>query len=196
VSTIAIVPVRAPGEGKSRLAGVLSPLRRASLVQGMLGRVLGELRATRGITSVIVVTPDASWVLPSGIETLHDAGSGLNDAVALALGRIAGRAEGALVVAADAPRATAAEFERILDAARATDVVVVPDRRGQGTNALWLRLPSGIAPGQRPASRRRGLCRGAACLDAGARGPVARHRRSGGPWPGSHSGRAGVDAGR
>ena len=34
--TVAIVPVRAPGEGKSRLAGVLSPLRRASLVQGML----------------------------------------------------------------------------------------------------------------------------------------------------------------
>ena len=42
--TVAIVPVRAPGEGKSRLAGVLSPLRRASLVQGMLERVLLALR--------------------------------------------------------------------------------------------------------------------------------------------------------
>ena len=146
MSTVALVPVRAPGEGKSRLAGVLSRPRRASLVQEMLERVLRTLQATRGISAVIVVTPDTSLPLPRGIEVIHDAGSGLNDAITLALAKTAGRAEGALVVAADAPRATAAEFERILDAARDADVVVVPDRRGQGTNALWLRLPARISP--------------------------------------------------
>ncbi len=152
MSTIAIVPVRAPGEGKSRLAGVLSRARRASLVQGMLEQVLGTLRATRGIAAVIVVTPDASLRLPPGVATIHDAGTGLNDAVALALSRLSARAAGALVVAADAPRATTTEFESILDAARAADVVVVPDRRGQGTNALWLRLPARISPRYGPDS--------------------------------------------
>jgi FO synthase len=155
VNTVAIVPVRAPGEGKSRLAGVMSPPRRASLVQGMLERVLGALRAARGIGTVVVVTPDAGLRLPPGVEVIHDEARGLNEAVSLALARLSARADGALVVAADAPRATSAEFERVLAAAESADVVVVPDRRGQGTNALWLSLPARIEPHYGPDSARR-----------------------------------------
>ena len=144
--TVAIVPVRAPGEGKSRLAGVLSPLRRASLVQGMLERVLLALRQARSVTRIVVVTPDLGLALPAGVDVVHDSGVGLNAAVALALESVAGTADAALVVAADAPQVTAEEIDRIIAATRDADVGIVPDRRGEGTNALWLRLPPGIAP--------------------------------------------------
>ncbi|NBO75323.1 MAG: 2-phospho-L-lactate guanylyltransferase, partial [Gammaproteobacteria bacterium] len=56
MSVVAIVPVRTPGEGKSRLAGVLSVSRRSALVQSMLARVLAALRSARRIDRIVVVT--------------------------------------------------------------------------------------------------------------------------------------------
>ncbi len=55
-------------------------------------------------------------------------------------------ADAALVIAADLPFATAADLRRIIAAGRRAEVVIVPDGRGSGTNALFLRPPSRIAP--------------------------------------------------
>ena len=93
MKVVAVVPVRAPGEGKSRLAGILSPRRRADLVRGMLARVLSALGAARRIDEVWVVTPDPTLELPRGVRVLHDHGTGLNTAVQLAAQRLAGRAD-------------------------------------------------------------------------------------------------------
>ena len=71
MKVVAVVPVRAPGEGKSRLAGILSPRRRADLVRGMLARVLAALDRARRIDEVWVVTPDEGLVLPRGVRALH-----------------------------------------------------------------------------------------------------------------------------
>ncbi len=62
--------------------------------------------------------------------------------------RIAARdgARSALVVAADLPLATAADLRRVIAAGRSAEVVIVPDGRGTGTNALFLRPPTRIAP--------------------------------------------------
>ena len=56
--TVAVVPVRSLSEGKSRLADVLSPRRRAALIESMLARVLASLRAAKNIDRIIVVSPD------------------------------------------------------------------------------------------------------------------------------------------
>jgi FO synthase len=144
---VAVVPVRIRGEGKSRLAGVLSPPRRAALVHSMLGRVLAALGKARHVARIVVVTPDEHLSLPAGIDVLHDHGTGLNDAVRLAQTQLA--SEGAtamLVVAADAPQVTAEEIDRLIDRTLEVEVAVVPDRRGEGTNALWLRLPTRLMP--------------------------------------------------
>ena len=146
MSVVAVVPVRTPGEGKSRLAGVLSPTRRSALVQSMLARVLAALRAARRIERIVVVTPDDHLVLPPGVEVIHDHGTGLNTAVSLAQRVLAERHTAMLVVAADAPQVTADEIDRLVDRAAYSDVVVVPDRHGAGTNALWLKLPSNLSP--------------------------------------------------
>ena len=113
--TVAVVPVRILGEGKSRLAGVLSPPRRAALVHSMLRRVLAALGAARRIDRIVVVTPDEQLPLPAGIEVLHDHGTGLNAAVRLAQTQLAAQGASAmLVVAADAPQVTAEEIDRLV----------------------------------------------------------------------------------
>lgn len=141
----AIVPVRSGGLGKSRLAGVLSPSRRAALIESMLEQVLAALRAAPGIDTIVVVSPDLREA-PAGATLLRDRGTDLNAAVACALESLGTRFDAALVVAADAPRVTAAEIARLVDACRGSDVGLVPDLRHEGTNGLWLRLPARITP--------------------------------------------------
>ena len=143
---VAVVPVRSPAVAKSRLSTVLSPRRRGQLVESMLRRVLTALSSAHRIDHVIVVTPDATLELPSGVERLVDAAIGLNDAVQLASAHCAARFDAMLVIPADVPQVTAAEIDALIDRARALDVVVVPDRHDAGTNALWLRLPTALTP--------------------------------------------------
>ncbi|MBM4199315.1 MAG: 2-phospho-L-lactate guanylyltransferase, partial [Gammaproteobacteria bacterium] len=107
MSVVAIVPVRTPGEGKSRLSGVLSVPRRRALVQSMLARVLAALQGAERIDRIVVVTPDDHLALPKSIEVLHDHATGLNAAVSLAQRAFADRHAAMLVVAADAPQVTA-----------------------------------------------------------------------------------------
>jgi 2-phospho-L-lactate guanylyltransferase len=151
MSLCAIVPVRSGCEGKTRLAGVLSPTHRAALVRSMLQRVLMALRNAQGVDRIVIVTPDASLV-PAGVEFVRDRGDGLNAAVALALDHVRASASAAIVVAADVPEVTGHEIERLVDAVRGSDVVVVPDHLLAGTNALGLRLPAAIAPQFGPGS--------------------------------------------
>ena len=143
---VAVVPVRSPREGKSRLSGVLSVARRSALVQSMLARVLTALRSAKHIHHIVVVSPEDRVDLPAGIELLQDHGTGLNAAVQLAQQSLSGRFDAMLVVAADAPQVTAEELDRLIDRAAAEQVGVVPDRHGEGTNALWMTLPSTLLP--------------------------------------------------
>lgn len=145
MNVCAIVPVRALGEGKTRLAAVLSPRQRSLLVRWMLQHVIGVLRATRELAQIVIVTSDDGLNL-AGVEHIRDEGKGLNAAVELALARLAGRFDAAIVVAADVPYVTVAEIEELIQAGRRHDVVIVPDRHGEGTNALWLRLPARLQP--------------------------------------------------
>lgn len=146
MSIVAVVPVRTLGEGKSRLSTVLSSTRRAALVRSMLARVLDALKGAKHVSRIVVVTPDDHLGLPVGIEVLHDHGIGLNPAVRLAAETLQADHSAMLVVAADAPQVTASEIDLLIERAQQFDVVVVPDRRGEGTNALWCRLPTRLAP--------------------------------------------------
>jgi 2-phospho-L-lactate guanylyltransferase len=86
-----------------------------------------------------------------------DQGSGgLNAALALAAAGLAG-AGGLLVVAADLPLASAAGFGRVLEAAEAAPVVVVPSHDGDGTNVLAWRERGSFAPRFGPDSAARHL---------------------------------------
>ncbi|MEY3713780.1 MAG: hypothetical protein RL321_1400, partial [Pseudomonadota bacterium] len=144
--TVAVVPVRSLSEGKSRLADVLSPRRRAALIESMLARVLASLRAAKNIDRIIVVSPDDALSVPVGVERWRDRGVGLNEAIQFARQRLEGTASAMLVVAADAPQVTPGEIDRLVERSRDVEIAIVPDRHGLGTNAIWIRLPTRFEP--------------------------------------------------
>jgi 2-phospho-L-lactate guanylyltransferase len=148
--TIAIVPMKALAEAKTRLSPVLSPEARRRLVATMLADVLAALSASPGIDRVLVVTPDAGvagLVWRSEADVLQETAPGdLNAALRLAVGQA--RELGAarvLIVPGDVPLATSAEIERLLAHAPRRGVVIAPSETG-GTNALLLAPLDIIAP--------------------------------------------------
>jgi 2-phospho-L-lactate guanylyltransferase len=77
--------------------------------------------------------------LPAGHEVLHDTGASLSAAFELARTRArAAHATELLLLPADLPWLTAADVEALVVAGRRARVAIAPDRRGSGTNGLYL----------------------------------------------------------
>jgi 2-phospho-L-lactate/phosphoenolpyruvate guanylyltransferase len=145
----AIVPVKPLRRGKSRLAGVLSQDERADLNRRLLSHTLDTLSSIQEIEHVLVISRDPAALALArehGARTVQEKGTPqLN--VALARATIVAKnfaTRGVLIVPADLPLITPEDVRAILE--RAVDppvVVVAPDRRRQGTNALLV-CPVGL----------------------------------------------------
>jgi 2-phospho-L-lactate/phosphoenolpyruvate guanylyltransferase len=153
----ALVPLRAPGEGKSRLAGTLSVEDRAALAGAMLADVTTALRDAG--TARIVVAADGPAAVAAasalGLETFADPPGtrGLDTALAAAAARL-GPTRALLVVAADLPYLRAVDVAEVL--AVDADVVVAPTADG-GTGGLLRRPSDACATAYGPASADRHL---------------------------------------
>jgi 2-phospho-L-lactate guanylyltransferase len=149
MSLWAIVPVKPLRRGKSRLAGVLSQDERAGLNQALLAHTLDTLKATPEIEQILVVSRDTAALALArehGARTVQEDGAPhLN--VALARATIVARnyaSRGVLIVPADLPLLTPQDIRYMLEFANQPPVVVVaPDHRRQGTNALLI-CPVGL----------------------------------------------------
>lgn len=156
--TIAVLPVKGFGRAKQRLRDAVPDGPRAGLAEAMVGDVLAALGEVDGLAGVIVVTAEpraAELAEGAGAAVVHDAAEAGQSAAAL-LGIARAAAAGArrvLLVPGDCPALDPAEVRELL--ARDEPVVVVPDRHGEGTNALLLRPPRAIAPSFGPGSRAR-----------------------------------------
>lgn len=147
----AVVPVKALEDAKGRLRPTLAEKDRRDLVLWMLDRVLAALGGCEAVSEVAVITPDedvGAAAARAGARGVIDTSAGLNVAVGRALARAAAEGfEGALVALADLPGLTVADVRRILAAAGPQpSAVVVPDRREEGTNLLYLSPPDLIRP--------------------------------------------------
>jgi 2-phospho-L-lactate guanylyltransferase len=147
--TVAIVVVaRDPRGAKSRLRRALGPAGRALLATAMLDDVMRAALATRW--PVLVVTDAravAARARAAGAAALVVRARGTRDGARRGVERaVRDGADAALVIAADLPLVTAADLRRVVRAGRRAPVVIVPDRRRSGTNALYLRPPAAIAP--------------------------------------------------
>lgn len=165
--TVALVPLRSPGAGKTRLAPALTPDQRAALAGAMLADVTRAL-VTAEVDEVVVVaggTAAAAAGAALGVGVLLDPPGtrSLDGALQSAAARI-GPADQLLVVAADLPRLVPDEVLTVLGADAA---VVIAPTIGGGTGGLLRRPPGvvGTAYGHRSASRHRRLARaaGVAC---------------------------------
>lgn len=131
-----LVPVKAFGDAKARLAPALDPAARAELARTMATRVVG---AALPLPVTVVCDDDgvAAWARALGAGVVSAPGRGLNGAVADGVAALAETGVARVVVAhADLPLASG-----LADLAAGTGVTVVPDRHGDGTNVLV--VPSG-----------------------------------------------------
>lgn len=160
--TVAIVPVKRLATAKQRLADRLPTRSRVALVQAMLTDVLIALRRSTLVDLVIVVTGEETAeqiALNYGAEVLDDEVDAGHSAaaergIALAMTRGAKRV---LLVPGDTPALDPKEVDGLLASAPEgeREVTLVPDRHGDGTNALVLTPPDVIEPTFGPGSRAR-----------------------------------------
>jgi 2-phospho-L-lactate guanylyltransferase len=142
----ALVPVKDPGHGKSRLNSVLGAAERTALNEQLARRTLEVCAEVIGPQQTFVVTASAAiraLARARGMNAVCEAQAGdLNTALVLAANAaVAAGADALLVVPTDLVRITGPALRSVIEALeRAPGCVLVPDRRGTGTNML------GIAP--------------------------------------------------
>ncbi len=142
--------MRSLTNGKRRLEGVLSDECRQRLNESFLDHTLRVATRVFSAKDCIVISP-AQEVLARaqgfGVQTLLETSPpSLNGA--LTQGAAWAHAEGAEAVIAlscDLPWLQATDLEALAEALKPASVVVAPDQRGMGTNAMAMMLPQGIA---------------------------------------------------
>ncbi len=158
--TIAILPIKAFGEAKQRLAAEMTPACRRALAEAMYSDVLVALRRAGSVDGVLVVTGDqgAQQIAGGyGALALDDDDQGHNPAVRRGIrAALESGAERVLLVAGDCPLIDPAQLDELI-ARDATErsVLIVPDRHRTGTNALLLTPPESLTPAFGPGSCQR-----------------------------------------
>ncbi|MBI3303518.1 MAG: 2-phospho-L-lactate guanylyltransferase [Deltaproteobacteria bacterium] len=148
----ALVPVKALAWGKSRLSSYLSPAARHALSRAMLTDVLTSVLHASAVDRVVVVTSDAMLLtLARQLGALvvdEEYPRGLNGAVAIGTEFCLLRgATTLLVLLADLPLVTAADVDLLFrQLSGDPEVILVPCKEGEGTNALLRVPPLVIAP--------------------------------------------------
>ncbi|HEX9681286.1 MAG TPA: 2-phospho-L-lactate guanylyltransferase [Anaerolineales bacterium] len=147
MSLWAIVPVKPLRRAKSRLAGVLTAEERNTLSRRLLAHTLLVLGRVPQIGRVLVVSQDPKALAVArkmGAKSMTEPAPGeLNRALRRASRMaVAQGATGVLVVPADLPMLDSNALEDFLARAEPPPVVIVaPDRRGRGTNTLFVSPP-------------------------------------------------------
>lgn len=166
--TAAILPMKPPAVGKSRLAADLDPSFRRDLALAMFADSLSGAGAATSLEAMIVVTADPDCrriALASGASVVDEpALEGHSAAAAAGIeSAVAAGSRSVLLIPGDCPTIDPFELDRLLSVAGdRSRCVVVPDRHGTGTNALLLTPPDAIAPSFGPGSRDRHLAAAAA----------------------------------
>ncbi len=146
----AIVPVKPLRRGKSRLSKVLTEEQRAALNKKLLIHTLDTITQLSELEQVLVVSRDPEAL---AIARFHGARTVLEDGTPhlnIALTRATAvammySASGVLVLPADLPQMTAEDICHMVDSAKNSScMVIAPDHRQQGTNALLVKPPGAL----------------------------------------------------
>ena len=143
-ATFAIVPVKDPARGKSRLAPCLADGERAALNVRLAARTFDCCSEVLGPARVLVVTASdamAAEAARRGMPVARERSPGdLNAALRLGAEAAIGLGARAIVVVpADIARISASALRRAVAALESADGgIVVADRHGSGTNLLGL----------------------------------------------------------
>ncbi len=161
MSTVtAILPAKTFETAKQRLAPTVQLGNRRALVESMFADAVLALRRVPSIDHILVVTADpVAMQIAGGYDAtvVEDTTSSHSEATLLGIRRaLALGAARALLVPGDCPLLDPSELEALI--ARPVperSVLIVPDRHGEGTNALLLTPPDVMPPAFGEGSRRR-----------------------------------------
>jgi 2-phospho-L-lactate guanylyltransferase len=131
VETAVLIPVKAFHAAKERLRPWLPDADRARLARWMAERVV---RSAHPLPTFVACDDDdvAAWAEGLGAEVLWGPGLGLNGAIDHGVDTIAGKGSDHVIIShGDLPLA-----EHLAAVSRADRIVLVPDRRRDGTNVL------------------------------------------------------------
>jgi 2-phospho-L-lactate guanylyltransferase len=141
MSLWAIIPVKPLRRGKSRLAGVLSEEERTVLNITLLENTLRTLKQVQEIDQILVVSRDTGALALARdfkARTVQEGKPGLNTALKRAtIVAQAYAAQDVMILPADLPLINVEDIRTLIGYLIKPPVVVVaPDRRNDGTNAL------------------------------------------------------------
>lgn len=144
----ALVPVKPFTAAKSRLAAALTDAVRARLAQELLGHTLRVLAGVPRLSGVAVVSRDpavGAVARDHGALLLPEVAGGLNEIVDQGLDALrAVGARTAVVVLSDLPELATEDIESLLELGEHYPLVVAPDTKDEGTNALLVTPPDRI----------------------------------------------------
>jgi 2-phospho-L-lactate guanylyltransferase len=169
VKATAILPVKRFEAAKQRLSTGMDDERRRPLVAAMVADVLEAIGEARSIERTIVVSgePIAQELAAEvGATVIPDPEDGGHIRAAQA-GIARAEADGArcvVLLPGDCPLLDPRELDRLVTGIPEPFVAIVPDRHGEGTNALALCPPDAIVPAFGEGSRARHV---AAAREAG-----------------------------
>jgi len=155
--TAAVLPVKRFDSAKQRLSEAVGGAERRELAAAMVEDVLAALREIDGLDDLIVVTAEdraAALARAAGAHVVPDRVEG-GQSLAAEVGvemAVQHGAERALLVPGDCPALDPAEVAALLTRYEGGGVVIVPDRHGEGTNALLLTPPKALSPAFGPGS--------------------------------------------
>jgi 2-phospho-L-lactate guanylyltransferase len=143
---VGVVPIRSFRGGKTRLSTILRPDERAAFMRGSGERVIRSALDSRAVDTVVVVSPDTDvldWAAAIGwrVRAIDQPADrpGLNGAIETARDWALERdADRLLSLFADLPLISMYDI-RLLTSRRAP-LILGPDRRAEGTNAMLLHL--------------------------------------------------------
>jgi 2-phospho-L-lactate guanylyltransferase len=136
-----VVPVKAFGQAKARLAAALPPEGRAELARTMAEVVL-DAAAPLGVVVACGDEDVAAWARGRGAAVAWAPGTDLNGALRAAVDRSRDAGIARVVIAhADLPFASG--LARLADAGP-DEVLAVADRHGRGTNVMSLPTDAGM----------------------------------------------------
>lgn len=156
----AILPAKQFELAKQRLAPAVQLGNRRALIESMFSDALLALRRVPSIDQVLVVTSDpVASQIAGGHEAIviEDTASSHSEATQLGIAAALGMgATRALLVPGDCPLLDPIEVEQLLTRpVPERSVLIVPDRHGEGTNALLLTPPDVMPPSFGEGSRLR-----------------------------------------
>ena len=153
-----LLPVKALDRAKARLGPGFDAEQRREIAAALLDDALA-LCLSVDVLQWWVVSDDREVLArarDAGLKTVDDPGSGLNDAIAVAVDAAAGAgAESVTVIPCDVPLAYKGDLADLLDTGATSDIVLVPSGDDGGTNALFLTPPDIIEPAFGPGSLQR-----------------------------------------